>query len=120
MENKHGILFALLFLASLGLYAFRDGPNTLILSHVRPVGDYGGGTRSLDPTLYVEQDGHSLSFGNSYEGYMVILYDEENNVVFTDHVGNDGIVSIPETIHGAFTLIVCSMNCVFEGEILIE
>ena len=98
-----------------------DDPDTLILNYVPPVGGMGGGTRSQAPPIYVEQDGHTLSFSTSYAGCMIKLMDDDNFVILTDNVNDNGVVGIPTDVSGVFTLLLyVDTHTAYSGEIELE
>ena len=92
-----------------------DDPIILTEKIDNPVGGHGDPGKS--PTfLYVYQDGNTFYFGESYAGCTVTLL--SNNVeVYTDIVGNDGIVTIPTSFTDTFVLCITIGSQVFSAEI---
>ena len=106
---------------------------TVLMSFVP---EYGGGrihfaikpTRPLDvagkpqksptesPEVYL--DGHTLYFDEAIEGCPVLLIDEDENVVFSDSIGENQIaLTFPSTLTGTFELQIIQGNIIFYCEI---
>ena len=125
--KKSEVMLRTIFVLLMSLLAFtsftclmNDDPDTLILNYVPPVGGMGGGTRSQAPPIYVEQDGHTLSFSTSYAGCMIKLMDDDNFVILTDNVNDNGVVGIPTDVSGVFTLLLyVDTHTAYSGEIIL-
>ncbi len=120
MERRQLLKIALLLWAVAGFSSFKDGPHTLILNYIPPVGDYGGGSRSPMPPLYVEQNDHTLSFYNNCSGAQIILLDYNNEIIYSDYVDDNDIVDISNTIKGNYTLRLYIIDCVYSGDIYLR
>ncbi len=121
-------MLRIIFVLIMSLLAFtsfthlvNDDPDTLILNYVPPVGGMGEGPRSQAPPIYVEQDGHTLSFSTNYAGCLIKLMDDDNLVILTDYVNDNGVVDIPTDVSGVFTLLLyVDTHTAYSGEIQLE
>lgn len=62
-------------------------------------------------------DGNSLSFDGSCIGCPATLIDEEENIVFTAVVNEDGNMELPDNLSGTFKLQLERGSIIFVGEI---
>ena len=62
-------------------------------------------------------DGNILSFDGSCIGCPVTLIDEEENIVFTAVVNEDGNMELPDNLSGTFKLQLERGSIIFVGEI---
>ena len=83
---------------------------------VNPNGSQNEPHRSPEATLVIYQSGSIFYFGESYAGCTVTLL-SDNVEVYTDIVGNDGIVTIPTSFTGTFVLCITIGSQVFSAEI---
>ena len=67
------------------------------------------------PEAYI--DGYTLSFDESCIGCPVTLFDEDENIVFTAIVDENGIVTLPTDLSGTFVLQLERGSIIFVGEI---
>ena len=67
-------------------------------------------------SVVVQQDGLALTFPSWCEGCMVCLADDEDDIVFTGYVGNDGTITLPTTLSGTFTLILYVDDIISYGD----
>ena len=120
VKRAFSLFFAIF--AILGLSSFNDELG-IILNYVPPTSDnnYNGGPRTEVPPIYVEQDGHTLSFSTSYAGCLIKLMDDDNLVILTDYVNDNGVVDIPTDVRGVFTLLLyVDTHTAYSGEIELE
>ena len=77
------------------------------------------GTKPRSPIapIYVDQDGYTLSFDESCIGCSVTLIDDEDNIVYTDIVDENGIVELPNNLSGTYELQIERGSIIFVGEI---
>ena len=82
----------------------------------KPIGEQGTPPKSPEATLLIHQDGSSFFFGQALAGCPVTLI-SDNAVVYSDIVGTDGIVTIPQSYTGTFELCITIGSQVFAAEI---
>ena len=125
MKKKYFLLFVFILSLSLTLVSFNiykgDGPASLILNYIPPKNnnDNQGGARSPSTPVYAQQQNHTIIIGSAYEGCLIELL-EQNEVIWSDYVGNDGTVVIPETIVGVFNLMFYVDDATYMGEVILE
>lgn len=67
------------------------------------------------PEAYI--DGYTLSFDESCIGCPVTLFDEDENIVYTTVVNEEGIVELPGSLSGTFELQLERVGITFVGVI---
>ncbi len=82
----------------------------------KPIGEQGTPPKSPEATLLIYQSGNTFNFGESLVGCTVTLL-FNNVVVYSDIVGTDGIVTIPQSYTGTFELCITIGSQVFAAEI---
>lgn len=119
MERK--ILFILLLLSCISLdimsSTLRDGdPLPLNIVPPPPINENGGPHRS--PAEYnVYQVGYSLTFDSSLAECTFEILDVDNEVVYTDSIGINGNVELPDYLYGTFILRLYAGDDVYQGEL---
>ena len=67
--------------------------------------------------IYVDQEGLTLTFDASCIGCLITLIDEDENIVYTAVVDENGIVTLPDNLSGTFELQLERGSITFVGEI---
>ena len=119
--TKKFFVFAILLLATfVKTSAVEQKDSTAIIlmqQSTKPKGDHGGHPRSPAAPVYVALSFNTLTFGMSYVGCEVILFDGDETEVFADYVDTDGTVFIPDNFTGTFELRLIVGDRVYSAEI---
>ena len=67
--------------------------------------------------IHADQDGFTITFGEGCIGCPITLFDEDDNIVFTAIVDENGIVTLPTNLSGTFVLQLERGSIIFVGEI---
>lgn len=108
------ILLAIMLLFATNITTMLGGDVIL-----NPTSSHEQGNKPKMPVapIYVEQDGNTLTFNSSCIGCPITLIDEDENIVFTAIVDEDGIVTLPTNLSGTFELQLERGSIIFVGEI---
>ena len=108
------ILLAIMLLFATNITTMLGGDVIL-----NPTSSHEQGNKPKMPVapIYVEQDGNTLTFNSSCIGCPITLIDEDEKIVFTAIVDEDGIVTLPTNLSGTFELQLERGSIIFVGEI---
>ena len=112
---KNIIMIATFSLMPSVLLAMEE-PVVILTEIIDPTGDHGDPHRGSTATIYATLQDHTVAFGSEYCGCTVTLL-LNNVVVYSDFVGTDGTVTIPESFTGTFELCITVGTQVFSAEI---
>lgn len=115
--KKIFIAIMLLFATNIG-FVQADEP---VILHPTGKHNKGKGNKPKSPIVIPEAyiDGYTLSFDESCIGCHVTLFDEDENIVFTAIVDENGIVTLPDSLSGTFELQLERGSIMFVGEIVL-
>lgn len=89
-----------------------------VILHPTSSGHYQGNKPKMPVApIYVEQDGNILTFNSSCIGWPITLLDEDENIVYTAILDEDGIVELPGNLSGTFELQLERGSITFVGVI---
>ena len=92
--------------------------NVKLTGKVSSNGDnHNGHSRAPLAPVFICQEGHELTFPAELLDYTLEIIDEDENIVFTAIVGEEGIVILPDSLVGTFVLELERGSIIFEGEI---
>ena len=96
----------------------QDPQNVKLTKKMSPNGNnHNGPNRSPAATPEAYLDGYILTFDASCIGIPLTLVDEEENIVYTTIIDNNGTVELPDTLSGIFELQIARGSITFVGEI---
>ena len=120
MKNKILVLLLALTLFQLDVMSStsRDGdPLPLTIVPPPPVNGNGGPHRNLPTDIIVYQDANSLTFDLQFVGFEIELLYNDDEVVFTDMIDEEGTVELPSNLSGIYTLRLYVGDVIYQGEI---
>lgn len=89
-----------------------------VILHPTSSGHYQGNKpKTPVAPIYVEQDGNTLTFNSSCIGCPITLIDEDENIVYTTVVNEQGIVELLGSLSGTFELQLERGGITFVGVI---
>lgn len=108
------ILLAIMLLFATNITTMLGGDVIL-----NPTSSHEQGNKPKMPVapIYVEQDGNTLTFNSSCIGCPITLIDEDENIVYTTVVNEEGIVELPGSLSGTFELQLERGSITFVGVI---
>ena len=106
----------LLFVANIG---FIQADEPVILHPTAPGNNNNKGKKPKMPAapIHADQDGFTITFGEGCVACPITLFDEDENIVFTAIVDENGIVTLPTNLSGTFVLQLERGSIIFVGEI---
>ena len=112
------VLFAIMLFFTANLTHIQAG-DIRILHPISDSNNNSKGTKPRSPIapIYVEQNDYTLSFDESCIGCSVTLIDDEDNIVYTDIVDENGIVELPNNLSGDYCIQIVRGRFCFWGYI---